>query len=80
MTSAPYASSETPPRDRDSSSRPRRASSAYSATGWKTTAEYRNTELGKHEKNSKGIYYSNGNYKPRFVYDRSLFDNTAYDA
>lgn len=26
-----------------------------------------------------GIYYSNGNYKPRFVYDRSLFDNTAYD-
>lgn len=27
-----------------------------------------------------GIYYSNGNYKPRFVYDRSLFDNTAYDA
>lgn len=27
-----------------------------------------------------GIYYSNGNYKPRFVYERSLFDNTAYDA
>ena len=23
--------------------------------------EYRNTELGKHEKNSKGIYYTNGN-------------------
>ena len=26
-------------------------------------SEYRNTELGKHEKNSKGIYYSNGNYE-----------------
>ena len=25
--------------------------------------EYRNTELGKHEKNSKGIYYTNGNYE-----------------
>ena len=24
---------------------------------------YRNTELGKYEKNSKGIYYSNGNYE-----------------
>lgn len=24
---------------------------------------YRNTELGKHEKNSKGIYYTNGNYE-----------------
>ncbi len=24
---------------------------------------YRNTELGRHEKNSKGIYYSNGNYE-----------------
>ena len=26
-------------------------------------AEYRNTERGKHEKNSKGIYYTNGNYE-----------------
>ena len=24
---------------------------------------YRNTELGKHDKNSKGIYYTNGNYE-----------------
>ena len=23
---------------------------------------YRNTERGKYEKNSKGIYYTNGNY------------------
>ena len=31
----------------------------------KTTVdpEYRNTERGKYEKNSKGIYYSNGNYE-----------------
>ena len=26
-------------------------------------SDYRNTELGKHEKNSKGIYYTNGNYE-----------------
>lgn len=26
-------------------------------------ADYRNTERGKNEKNSKGIYYSNGNYE-----------------
>ena len=25
--------------------------------------DYRNTELGRHEKNSKGIYYSSGNYE-----------------
>ena len=25
--------------------------------------EYRNTELGRYDKNSKGIYYSNGNYE-----------------
>ena len=25
--------------------------------------DYRNTELGKHEKNRKGIYYSSGNYE-----------------
>ena len=28
-----------------------------------TTTNYRNTERGKHDKNSKGIYYSNGNYE-----------------
>ena len=27
------------------------------------TGSYRNTELGMHEKNSKGIYYSKGNYE-----------------
>ena len=26
-------------------------------------SDYRNTERGKYEKNSKGIYYSNGNYE-----------------
>ena len=25
--------------------------------------DYRNTELGRYDKNSKGIYYSNGNYE-----------------
>ena len=25
--------------------------------------QYRNTERGKYDKNSKGIYYSNGNYE-----------------
>ena len=25
--------------------------------------EYRNTELGRYDKNSKGIYYTNGNYE-----------------
>ena len=25
--------------------------------------EYRNTEIGKQEKNEKGIYYTNGNYE-----------------
>ena len=29
----------------------------------KATSEYRNTERGKYEKNSKGIYYTNGNYE-----------------
>ena len=45
--------------------------------------DYRNTELGRYDKNSKGIYYSNGNYeafaqivagKPAAVY-RELFNN-----
>ena len=27
------------------------------------TGDYRNTERGMHEKNSKGIYYSSGNYQ-----------------
>ena len=29
----------------------------------KATSDYRNTERGKYEKNSKGIYYTNGNYE-----------------
>ena len=28
-----------------------------------TELDYRNTELGRYDKNSKGIYYSNGNYE-----------------
>ena len=28
-----------------------------------STSEYRNTERGKYKKNSKGIYYTNGNYE-----------------
>ena len=42
--------------------------------------EYRNTERGKNEKNSKGIYYSNGNYeafarpkKPEGVEDKQAY-------
>lgn len=27
-----------------------------------------------------GIYYSNGNYKPRFTYEPTLFDSSIYDA
>ena len=41
---------------------------------------YRNTELGKHDKNSKGIYYTNGNYeafarpkKPEGVENKSTY-------
>ena len=44
------------------------------------TASYRNTELGKHEKNRKGIYYTNGNYeafarpeKPEGVENKSAY-------
>ena len=29
----------------------------------KTTSDYRNTERGMNQKNSKGIYYTNGNYE-----------------
>ena len=29
---------------------------------------YRNTERGMHERNSKGIYYSNGNYEACLLY------------
>ena len=42
--------------------------------------QYRNTERGKYDKNSKGIYYSNGNYeafarpeKPEGVDDKSAY-------
>lgn len=45
-----------------------------------TTTNYRNTERGKHDKNSKGIYYSNGNYeafarpeKPEGVDDKHAY-------
>ena len=45
-----------------------------------TSASYRNTELGKHEKNRKGIYYTNGNYeafarpeKPEGVENKSAY-------
>lgn len=57
--------------------------------GRKSTAEksrekegepYRNTELGRYEKNSKGIYYTNGNYeafarpkKPEGVEEKSAY-------
>ena len=41
---------------------------------------YRNTELGRHEKNAKGIYYTNGNYeafarpeKPAGVEEKSAY-------
>ena len=34
-----------------------------------TTENYRNTERGKYNQNSKGIYYSNGNYEA-FARDR----------
>ena len=42
--------------------------------------DYRNTERGKYEKNSKGIYYTNGNYeafarpkKPEGVDDKNAY-------
>ena len=42
--------------------------------------EYRNTERGKNEKNSKGIYYTNGNYeafarpeKPEGIEEKSAY-------
>ena len=46
----------------------------------KELEEYRNTERGKQTKNSKGIYYSNGNYeafarpeKPEGVDEKSAY-------
>ena len=43
-------------------------------------SDWRNTERGKQEKNSKGIYYSNGNYeafarpeKPEGVEEKSAY-------
>ena len=42
--------------------------------------DYRNTELGRHEKNAKGIYYTSGNYeafarpeKPEGVEEKSAY-------
>ena len=37
--------------------------SAGKRAGTTLKDEYRNTERGKDEKNSKGIYYTNGNYE-----------------
>lgn len=46
----------------------------------KCAHSYRNTELGAHEKNSKGIYYSSGNYeafarpeKPKGVEEKNAY-------
>ena len=43
-------------------------------------SDYRNTELGKHDKNSKGIYYTHGNYaafarpeKPAGIEEKSAY-------
>ena len=43
-------------------------------------SDYRNTELGKFAKNSKGIYYTNGNYeafarpeKPEGIEEKSAY-------
>ena len=43
-------------------------------------SDYRNTEMGRHEKNAKGIYYTNGNYeafarpeKPAGVEEKSAY-------
>ena len=36
---------------------------SHSGSAVKKDPNYRNTELGKHEKNKKGIYYTNGNYE-----------------
>ena len=43
-------------------------------------SDYRNTEIGKHDKNSKGIYYTNGNYeafarpeKPAGIEEKSAY-------
>ena len=43
-------------------------------------SDYRNTELGKHDKSSKGIYYTNGNYeafarpeKPAGIEEKSAY-------
>ena len=48
--------------------------------------EYRNTERGKNEKNSKGIYYTNGNYeafarpkKPQGVDEKSAYIAHIYE-
>ena len=43
-------------------------------------SDYRNTELGKHDKNSKGIYYTNGNYEAfaRPEKPAGIDENSAY--
>ena len=54
--------------------------SAKSAAAAKDNSDYRNTERGKFAKNSKGIYYTSGNYeafarpkKPEGVDDKSAY-------
>ena len=39
------------------------AQSRKAPEGHEAESSYRNTELGRHGKNKKGIYYSNGNYE-----------------
>ena len=50
-----------------------------------TELDYRNTELGRYDKNSKGIYYSNGNYeafakpkKPEGVDEKNAYIAVSY--
>ena len=57
-----------------------RKKSATKAKRVQEVKNYRNTERGKYEKNSKGIYYSNGNYeafarpkKPEGVDDKHAY-------
>ena len=41
----------------------KKATQARKASGGEKTEDYRNTELGRQQKNRKGIYYSSGNYE-----------------
>ena len=55
---------------------------SHSESAVRKDSNYRNTELGKHDKNKKGIYYTNGNYeafarpkKPEGVEDKACIFN-----